>query len=48
MGRIGLPELLVVLAIVLVIFGAKRIPDVMRAVGKGIKELKNAVEGKKS
>jgi sec-independent protein translocase protein TatA len=43
MGRIGLPELIVVLVIVLVLFGASRIPEIMRALGRGLKEFKHAV-----
>ena len=42
MGRIGLPELIVILIIVLVLFGAKRIPDIMQQLGKGIREFKKA------
>jgi sec-independent protein translocase protein TatA len=43
MGRIGFPELLVILGIVLVLFGANRIPEIMRSLGRGLKEFKNAV-----
>ena len=42
MGRIGMPELFVILVIVVMIFGANRIPEIFRGVGKGIKEFKNA------
>ena len=42
MGRIGMPELLIILVIVVMIFGANRIPELFRGVGKGIKEFKNA------
>ena len=44
---IGWQELLVVLAIVLVIFGASRVPEVGRAMGKGIREFRAAVTGGK-
>ena len=44
---IGWQELLVVLAIVLVIFGASRVPEVGRAMGKGIREFRSAVMGGK-
>ena len=44
---IGWQELLVVLAIVLVIFGASRVPEVGRAMGKGIREFRSAVTGGK-
>jgi sec-independent protein translocase protein TatA len=43
MGRIGLPELIVILIIVLVLFGASRIPEIMRSMGCGLKEFKNAI-----
>ncbi len=43
---IGWPELLIVLVIVLVIFGVKRVPEIGRALGKGIREFRTSVEGK--
>lgn len=46
MGRIGLPELIVVLIIVLVLFGASRIPDIMGSLGRGLKEFKKAISDK--
>jgi sec-independent protein translocase protein TatA len=42
MGRIGMPELIIILVIVVMIFGANRIPDIFRGVGKGIKNFKDA------
>jgi sec-independent protein translocase protein TatA len=42
MGRIGMPELVIILVIVIMIFGANRIPEIFRGVGKGLKEFKNA------
>lgn len=42
MGRIGIPELLVILVIVLLIFGASRLPELGRGLGKGIKNFKDA------
>lgn len=39
-GNIGLPEILIVLLIVLILFGAKRIPEVAGSLGKGINEFK--------
>ena len=42
MGRIGMPELFIILVIVVMIFGANRIPEIFKGVGKGIKEFKNA------
>jgi sec-independent protein translocase protein TatA len=42
--RFGLPELLVVLFIILLIFGANRVPQLMRGIGKGVKEFKDATK----
>jgi sec-independent protein translocase protein TatA len=42
-GAIGWQEITIVLVIVLLLFGAKRIPDVMRSFGKGIKEFKKGM-----
>lgn len=42
MGRIGLPEMLIILAIVVVIFGAGRLPDLGRGIGKAIRNFKEA------
>jgi len=44
-GNIGFPELVVILAIVLLLFGAGRLPDVARSMGKAIREFKSAVSG---
>lgn len=38
----GGTEIFIILLIVVLLFGAKRIPDLMKGVGKGIKEFKNA------
>ena len=44
MANIGMREILVVLLIVLLLFGARRIPEVMKAFGKGIREFKKAAK----
>jgi sec-independent protein translocase protein TatA len=44
-GNIGLPEILVVLVIALVIFGPKRLPELGRSVGKGIREFRASISG---
>lgn len=45
MGRIGIGELILVLVIALVIFGPSKLPEVGKAVGKGLREFKNATKG---
>jgi sec-independent protein translocase protein TatA len=46
MFGIGMPELIVILVIVLVVFGAGRLPEIGSALGKGIKNFKRASDGK--
>ena len=41
-GRLGLPEMLVILFIVILIFGANRLPDVGRGIGRGIRNFKDS------
>ena len=40
MGRIGLPELLIVLAVLLLLFGARKLPDLARSLGRSLGEFK--------
>ncbi len=44
MGSIGLPEMLVVLAIVIIIFGANRLPQLGRGLGSAIKNFKDGIK----
>ena len=44
MGRIGLPEMLVILAIALVIFGPRKLPDLGRSLGQAIRGFKDAIQ----
>ena len=44
MGRIGIPELLIILAIIILIFGANRLPEIGRGIGKGIRNFKDATK----
>jgi sec-independent protein translocase protein TatA len=41
---IGIPELLVILAIIVLIFGASRLPELGKGLGKGIKNFKDATK----
>jgi sec-independent protein translocase protein TatA len=40
--RLGMPELLVILFLVILIFGANRLPELGRGIGKGIRNFKDA------
>lgn len=42
-GNLGFGEILVILVIVLLLFGAKRIPEIAGSMGKGIREFKKSV-----
>jgi sec-independent protein translocase protein TatA len=42
-GNLGFGELMVILVIVLVLFGAKRVPEIGSSIGKGIREFKKHV-----
>lgn len=43
---IGLPEILIFLVVVLLLFGASRVPEIGRSLGKGMREFKDAVTGR--
>ncbi len=48
-GKIGIPELLIILAVALLIFGPSKLADLGKGLGEGIKNFKSAVnEGSKS
>jgi sec-independent protein translocase protein TatA len=47
MGRLGFPELMVILLIVVVIFGARRLPELATGLGKGIRNFKDATKDDK-
>jgi len=45
LGVIGGSEIIVILLLVLVLFGGKKIPELMKGLGKGVKEYKKAMNG---
>ena len=45
MFRLGAPELLIILVIVFFLFGAKRLPEMGKGIGEGIKNFKNSFKG---
>ena len=48
MPNIGVPELLIILVILLLIFGPKRLPGLGRQLGSGMREFKDSITGKSS
>ena len=44
-GPLGLPEILLILAVLLLIFGARRLPEIGSSLGKGIRMFKSSVTG---
>jgi sec-independent protein translocase protein TatA len=48
MFGIGPPELLVIFLIILILFGAKRLPELARSLGRSINEFKNATQNIKN
>lgn len=42
MGQVGMPELIVILLVVIILFGSKKLPEVGSALGKAIREFKKA------
>ena len=44
-GWIGFPELLILLVVVLLVFGPKRLPEMGRSLGKGMREFKDSISG---
>lgn len=43
-GRLGVPELLIILVIVLLLFGSKKLPDLARSLGRSLSEFKKGRE----
>ncbi|MBQ1219261.1 MAG: twin-arginine translocase TatA/TatE family subunit [Bacteroidales bacterium] len=45
LGGLGMGELVVIVLIVLLLFGGKKIPELMKGIGKGVKSFKDGVKG---
>lgn len=45
MGPLGWPEIIIILVVLLLLFGAKRLPEMGRSLGRGMREFKEAVTG---
>ncbi len=44
MGNLGVTEILLIVLVLLIFFGAKKIPELAQGIGKGIREFKKAVK----
>ncbi len=42
MGKIGLTEIILILVVVVLLFGGRKIPELMKGIGQGMKEFKKA------
>ena len=48
LGGLGAPEIIIILVIILIFFGGKKIPELMKGLGRGMKEFKDASKGESS
>ena len=44
-GSLGMPEIIVIALLVLLLFGGKKIPELMKGLGKGVKSFKDGIKG---
>ncbi|HEX5045021.1 MAG TPA: twin-arginine translocase TatA/TatE family subunit [Candidatus Polarisedimenticolaceae bacterium] len=44
-GSLGMPELLIILLVVLLLFGGRKIPDLARGLGEGVRNFRTALRG---
>ncbi len=44
MGKFGVTEIILIIAVIVLLFGGKKIPELMKGIGNGIKEFKNAAK----
>jgi sec-independent protein translocase protein TatA len=45
MGRIGTFEIILIILVIVLLFGARRIPELMRSLGSGVREFKKGAKG---
>ncbi|MFH1313065.1 MAG: twin-arginine translocase TatA/TatE family subunit [Candidatus Eisenbacteria bacterium] len=45
LGRIGTTEIILIVVVILILFGARRIPELMRSLGSGVREFKKGAKG---
>lgn len=43
-GSIGTPELIIIMLVILLLFGSKRLPELAKGIGKGIRQFKKAMD----
>ena len=44
-GNLGMPEIVIIAILVLLLFGGKKIPELMKGIGKGVRNFKDGVKG---
>jgi len=44
-GTIGAPEIIIIAFLILLVFGGKKIPELMKGIGKGVRSFKEGVKG---
>jgi sec-independent protein translocase protein TatA len=45
MGQIGWPQIVLIVVVVLLLFGGRKIPELMKGLGQGVKEFKDGMNG---
>lgn len=45
LGNLGAPEIIIIALVVLLLFGGKKIPELMKGIGKGVRNFKEGVKG---
>ncbi|MCE3296727.1 MAG: twin-arginine translocase TatA/TatE family subunit [Crocinitomicaceae bacterium] len=48
LGALGPKEIILILAVVLLLFGGKKIPELMKGLGRGVREFKDASKGEET